>query len=245
MKPRCAALAGIVLALAVGGCGGGGDGGPATLSVYVSVPLQGSRAAAGAAIENGARLALADAGGRVGELRVRAVYLDDSGPGGWTIARAAANARRAAEDSSSIGYLGDLDSGATRASLPIINQAEIVQISPASTAIDLTRLPPAGNADPGRYRPGEHETFARVVPADDVQARAAALWASKRGAKTFAAPADRSAFGRTMSEEFAAEAQDLGLRPFSERDVRRSFPNGGPDAIYPEPCPAQKGSPCG
>jgi branched-chain amino acid transport system substrate-binding protein len=241
VKPRWVALAGIVLALGVGGCGGGGDGEPATLSVYVSAPLQGPRAAAGAAIEDGARLALADAGGRVGKLRVRAVYMNDSGPGGWTIARAAANARRATEDSSSIGYLGDLDSGATRASLPITNQAEIVQISPGSTAIDLTRLPPVGNADPDRYRPGDHETFARLVPADDIQARAAALWADKRGAKTFAAPADQSVFGRTMSEEFASEARDLGLSPFSEGDIRRRFPDGRPDAIFLGTVPGARG----
>lgn len=231
MKPRCVALAGIALALAVGGCGGGGDAGPATLSVYVSAPQQGPRAAAGEAVADGARLALADAGGRVGKLRVRGVYLDDSGPGGWTIARAAANARRAAEDSSSIGFLGDLDSGATRASLPITNQAEIVQISPGSTAVDLTRLPPVGSADPGRYQPGDHRTFARVVPADDVQARAGAGWAKRLGAGRVAAVSDGSAFGRGLALEFRRAAGELSLATARPGDSQLIYYGGEPAGL--------------
>jgi branched-chain amino acid transport system substrate-binding protein len=183
---RAAAIATVAaLVGAATGCfGGSGDrgSGPETLTVYVSVPLHGSRAAEGAAIANGARLALADAGGRVGPLRVRGVYLDDTEGGEWTLAQAGANARRATEDSSSIGYIGDVDSGATKASLPITNQAQLVQISPASTAVDLTRLPAAGGGNPNRYQPDDR-TFARVVPDDEVQARAAGLWAQQLGAK--------------------------------------------------------------
>jgi ABC-type branched-subunit amino acid transport system substrate-binding protein len=161
-----------VFAAAAGGCGGG-DGGPATLTVYVSAPLHGAQAAEGRAIVDGAKLALAGHD-RVGQLRIRAVYLDDTGGGTkWSPVATAANARRAAEDSSAIGYIGDVDSGATRVSLPITNQAEIAQISPASTAVDLTRE--AGGVDPDDYQPSDDQTFARVVPANDVQARAAGL----------------------------------------------------------------------
>jgi ABC-type branched-subunit amino acid transport system substrate-binding protein len=169
------ALLVVVLAAAVAGCGGGDDDdGPATLAVYVSAPLHGGRAGEGRAIVAGAKLALQEAGARVGDFRIRAVYLDDTGGGPkWSPVATAANARRAAEDSSTIGYIGDVDSGATRFSLPITNQADIVQISPASTAVDLTRE--AGGVDPDVYRPSDEQTFARVVPANDVQARAAGL----------------------------------------------------------------------
>jgi ABC-type branched-subunit amino acid transport system substrate-binding protein len=182
MRTACAAAL-LVAAVSVAGCGGGsGSQGAATLTVYVSAPLQGGRSAQGRGIVNGARLALAQHGGRVGELKLRAVYLDDTRNGRWSLVRTADNARRAAEDGTAIGYIGDLDSGATRISLPITNQAEMVQISPGSTAVDLTRQAPGG-LGPGRYQPSGGQTFARVVPADDVQARAAAAWAKQLGGR--------------------------------------------------------------
>ncbi len=234
MSRGLAAVAAIVVLMLVGGgCGGGGGGGtgPKTLTVYVSAPMNGDRAAAGQAIVNGAKLALADAGGRVGRLKVRGVYLDDTVGGQWNLARAAANARRAAEDVTAIGYIGDLDSGATRASLPITNQAEIVQISPASTAVDLTRIPPVGNANPDRYRPSGRRTFARVVPDDDVQARAAALWAKQLGAKRVGSITDGSVFGKTLADAFDQEAARLGLGAGEGGGVDLDYYGGGPDGF--------------
>jgi branched-chain amino acid transport system substrate-binding protein len=222
-----------VLAFAGAGCGGGSGGGsgPKTLTVYVSVPLTGSREAAGRAVVNGARLALADAGGRIGSLKVRAVYLDDTSDGRWSLARTAANARSAAEDVTAIGYIGDLDSGATRASLPITNQAEIVQISPGSTAVDLTRRPPVGDTTPDRYRPSGRQTFARVVPDDDVEARAAAVWAKQMGAKRVGAVTDGSAFGQTLARAFDQETARIGLGTGEGGGVDLVYYGGGPDGF--------------
>jgi branched-chain amino acid transport system substrate-binding protein len=240
VKPRASAILGVAaLALAVGGCAGGDSGevGGETLTVYVSSPLHGARTAEGRAIVNGAKLALDEAGGRVGPLRVRAVYLDDTEGGRWSLARSAGNARRAAQDVTAIGYLGDLDSGATRASLPITNQAEMVQISPGSTAVDLTRLPPVGGADPDRYRPSGKQTFARVVPADDVQARAAALWAMRLGLTRIEAISGGSDFGQIMVDEFTAAAHRLGMKVVRARGGQGLRPSlgsaaGGIDGAY-------------
>ncbi len=214
---RPAAIASVAaLALAASGCFGGAGSGGGTgferLTIYVSVPLHGARALAGQAVIAGATLALDQTGGKVGDLRIRGAYLDDSRGGSWSLARSAANARRAAEDSTTIAYIGDLDSGATRASLPITNQAEIVQISPASTAVDLTRLPPAGGPGPGDYRPSGKQTFARVVPDDDVQAAAAALWAKRSGIRVVNSVNDGSDFGRSLEREFDQAARREGLR---------------------------------
>jgi branched-chain amino acid transport system substrate-binding protein len=232
-----AIAAAALTALALTGCGDGGSSGPVTLRIYVSAPLQGARGAKGEAVQDGARLALADAGGRVGRFHIRGVYLDDSDARGWTIARTAANARRAAQDTAAIGYVGDLDSGATKVSLPITNQAEIAQVSPGSGAVDLTRLSSAGGSDPDRYRPSDRQSFARVVPADDVVARAAAIWAKRERAQTFAASGDRTAFGRITEDAFASEARALGMRPFTSADTANQFPTAGdkppgPDAVW-------------
>jgi branched-chain amino acid transport system substrate-binding protein len=208
---RAAVAAFAAAVLAVAGCEGGGGGGPATLRIYVSAPLHGGRAAEGQAIEDGARLALADAGGKVGQFVIRGIYLDDSDAGGWSIARTAANARQAAQDTAAIGYVGDVDSGATRVSLPITNQAEIAQVSPASGAVDLTRIPPVGEAEPDRYRPNDKQSFARVVPDDEVQARAAAVWAKKTGGQRGTVVSDGSVYGDTMAAAFAQAGGGLGI----------------------------------
>jgi branched-chain amino acid transport system substrate-binding protein len=220
---RLAAIVAIA-ALAGGGCAGGsGGGGPEVLSVYVSAPLHGGRAADGAAIVDGVKLALADARGRVGGLRVRAIYLDDTEGGGWSLARTAANARRASQDASAIGYIGDLDSGATRVSLPITNQAQIMQISPGSTAVDLTREPPVGDLGPERLQPRGEQNFARVVPDDEVQAGAAAEWAKRLGGKRVGVIDDGSQFGGVLARGFEQRAARLGLG---------GGEGGGTDLIY-------------
>lgn len=155
------------------------------MNIYIGLPLSGDRGAEGRAIADGARLALARAGDRAGAYAVRALFLDDTGGGRrWSLAASAANARRAAEDSSAIGFIGDLDSGATRASLPITNQAGIVQISPGSTAVDLTRRV-SEQLTPERYRPEDESSFVRLVrPADRLG-----------GASPFIPPAELSAPG--------------------------------------------------
>lgn len=214
MSRRTLGAAMICAALALtGGCGadGGAGAGDETLTAYVSAPLQGERAAEGRGIVNGAKLALADAGGKVGGLRVDGVYLDDTRKGRWSLARTAANARRAVEDVTAIGYIGELDSGATRVSLPITNQAEMVQISPGSTAVDLTRIPPVDDLEPERYRPSDKQTFARVVPDDEVQARAAALWAKRMGARRVLVAYDGFPFAQVLREAFTEEAVRLGI----------------------------------
>lgn len=240
MSMRRVAVAALAFAaLAVAGCGDGGGSGPVTLRIYVSAPLQGGRAAEGQAIEDGARLALIDTGGRIGRFRISGVYLDDSDGGGWSIARTAANARRAAQDTAAIGFVGDVDSGATRVSLPITNQAEIAQVSPASGAVDLTRIPAVGEAEPNRYRPSDRQSFARVVPDDEVQARAAATWAKKAGGRRGAVVSDGSVYGDAIAAAFAQAAGGLGMSVTRIRTGRRGteglpqrLARQAPDFVY-------------
>ncbi len=118
-----AALTIAALAALVAGCASGGSGiqPGERVDVYVSMPLHGPESANGRDIVDGARLALADARRKVGELAVRATYLDDTAGNGpdadWSPSVAAGNARRATQDSAAIAYIGEFDSGATRFSL--------------------------------------------------------------------------------------------------------------------------------
>src|SRR6185503_10138256 len=110
------AAAALLAALLVAGCGintGGGSDGDATLTVYVSAPLTGPGRADGTAVADGARAALEEAGREAGGVEVRAEYLDVAGrnESRFDPVTVAANARTATEDSTSVAYIGELDSG--------------------------------------------------------------------------------------------------------------------------------------
>ncbi|MFI5027157.1 MAG: hypothetical protein ACHQCI_10470, partial [Solirubrobacterales bacterium] len=125
--PRLALAA--LLALALTGCGLAGSAKiEAPVTVYVSLPLTGPRGADGSDAADGARLSLEQAQGRAGSIQVRATYLDDAKGRVWDPVTVGANARQAVQDSSAAAYIGELDSEPTRASVPITNDAGLVQV---------------------------------------------------------------------------------------------------------------------
>src|SRR5439155_24080485 len=130
--------------------------------------------AASEQIVNGEKLALSQAGGRAGPFKVGYVSLDDSNQtnGVWNPGVTASDAKAAAQDTATIAYLGDFDSGATAISLPLINGAGIPQISPASPYVGLTQAQDAGQDEPERFYPSGVRTFARLQPGDADQAKA-------------------------------------------------------------------------
>jgi hypothetical protein len=128
--PKLVLIAACALWLMVG-CGeSAGVGEGAVASVYVAAPL-----CAGAERE------LARDGDEAGDVRVRAVCL----PGGESsqkldLARIGANARRATEDATTIGYIGEPTRSATRFSEPIIDAAGIPQLTETSGAAAMKKL---------------------------------------------------------------------------------------------------------
>jgi branched-chain amino acid transport system substrate-binding protein len=216
-KLLIAALAALAAVLA--GCASAGSGiqPGERVDVYVSMPLRGPEAATGRDVVDAARLALADAGGKAGQLKIRAVYLDDTAGHGararWSPAAAAANARRASQDSAAIAYIGDFDSGATRFSLPITNEAHILQVSPSSAAVDLVQpFLGAGDQIPEEVQPTGQRTFGRVIPSDEVQADAAVAWAKRLGISSARVVGDSSSFSRVMESAFGEQARARGIK---------------------------------
>lgn len=206
MRPRSWASAALLTAcVALASCGGGGVSGASRATVYVSMPLRGPSGADGRDVVDGARMALAAAGGKAGRLAVRARYLDDAvgGPSAaWSAAAVGANARAATEDTSAVAYIGDFESGATRTSEPITNAAHLLQVSPASSAVDLTRPFLGSDTLPAVEDQGGERTFGRVIPDDSAQAAAASAWARQLGIDRIQVLGDGSAYGRTMATAF-------------------------------------------
>ncbi|HEY8002182.1 MAG TPA: ABC transporter substrate-binding protein [Solirubrobacterales bacterium] len=231
MRPLAAAAVIVVAATLAGGCSGGGSEvtEDASLTVYVSLPLRGPSGAEGRDAADGARLALTDAGDEAGGTAVSAEFLDDTegapGEARWTPAQAAANARAATQDSTAIAYLGDFESGATRASLPVTNAARMLQVSPASAAGDLI-APSPGSDDVPETQPSGSRTFGRVIPSDRAQAEAGAGWVDELGFDRVGTQSDGTEFGDQM---VAAFEQALRGAAVVRAGVELLYYGGGPD----------------
>ena len=97
------------------------------------------------AVIDGEKLALEDAGSKVGKIKLKYESLDDStaqNPGTADEGQTAQNARKAVRDQSTILYLGEFNSGGTKVSLPVLNKAGIPQISPSNTCLLYTSPSP-------------------------------------------------------------------------------------------------------
>jgi len=198
------------------------DGVQGPLTVYVSAPFRGLAGPDGRDVRDGAELALADAGGMAADVEVEATYLDDTEGSGaaarWSPAAVAANAREASQDTSATAYIGDFESGATRVSLPITNQAMLPQVSAASSALDLVSDPEDEGAPPSGLQPSGERTFLRVIPDDRVQAEAAAAWARRSNVGVAATLSDGTQFGDAVVDEFAEAATGVGIEVAEAQD---------------------------
>jgi branched-chain amino acid transport system substrate-binding protein len=169
-----------VCGLLLAGCGGSRHAhrrqpAASVASIYSSLPLQGPDGAEGTAVQNGIRLALAQAGARAGRFRVRYVALDDTRGDDlpWSARQVQRNAQAAAADTSAVYYIGELTAAASEVSMPVLNDAGLAQVSPTATAVGLTTHDPgAGPQEPQRYQPSGRQTFLRIVPNDAVEAAA-------------------------------------------------------------------------
>jgi branched-chain amino acid transport system substrate-binding protein len=201
----------------VTGCGGVGVSGAASsgnqLAVYSSLPLQGPSAAVSEEIVDGEKLALAEAGGRVGPFRVSYFSLDDSNPtsGRWDPGVTATNAKTAAQDASTIAYLGDYNSAASAVSLPLINAAGILQVSPASPYVGLTSTLDAGQDEPERFYPSGRRTFARLQPGDPVQGAAQVRLMRSLGVRKLYVIDDQDPFEVPLAQIVAGDAERSGI----------------------------------
>jgi branched-chain amino acid transport system substrate-binding protein len=208
----------VVAALGVTGCGGVGVSGASSavgnqLTIYSSLPLQGPSGPSSQQIVNGEKLALSEAGGRIGPFKISYLSMDDSSPstGEWNPGVTATNAKTAAEDTTTIAYLGDYNSGASAVSLPLINASGILQISPASPYVGLTSSLDAGQDEPERFYPSGNRTFGRLQPGDPAQAEAQVKLMKTLGVKRLYVLDDQGPFEIPLAMLVAGDAEAAGI----------------------------------
>jgi branched-chain amino acid transport system substrate-binding protein len=212
------------LALGVAACGGGSDNsstsggggssGRTSLTIYSSLPLQGDSRPQSTDVVNGEKLALEEAGGKVGKFTIKYVSLDDAtaAAGKWDPGQTSADGRKAAQDASTIAYLGEFNSGASAISIPILNEANVLQISPSNTYVGLTRSEGADKGEPDKYYPAGKRTFGRVVPADHIQAAAQVTYQKDQGCKKTYILNDKEVYGKGIAVQVQNIAKAQGLQ---------------------------------
>jgi branched-chain amino acid transport system substrate-binding protein len=197
-----------------GGAAPSGDGG-GSLTVYSSLPLQGASRPQSEDVINGIKLALKQKGGKCGDFKINYKSLDDAtaAAGKWEAGQTSANARKVAQDDSAIAYIGEFNSGASAISIPINNEAEILQVSPSNTALGLTKGGPGAEpGEPDKYYPSGERNYGRVVPVDIIQGKAQAQWMKDEGVKSVYILDDAEVYGKGVAKNTQSAAEELGIK---------------------------------
>lgn len=235
-KSKLAVLAAMAssLCLAVAGCSSsdsaaGSSSGTTTVSIGVGVPLTDGAVAMGQGIVRGVNLAVAEAN-KSSELtdlglKIAVVEGDDKGDpttGGNVATQFASNPNL-------IGVVGHLNSGVARVAVKTYNQANLVEVSPANTAADLTQM--------------GMSNFFRVCATDPVQGPAGAAYAvSTIGAKTAFVLDDSTTYGEGLANAWVVGFQEkggslVGREKTTDKDTNftalaAAIKNSGADMVY-------------
>jgi branched-chain amino acid transport system substrate-binding protein len=189
---------------------GAGDKGE--IEIWSSLPRQGSSKAQSDTMVNAIKMAIEEAGGVVAGYKINYQDKDDStaAAGKWDEATEIKNANDAVANDRLVAYIGTLNSGAAKLSIPILCAKGIAMISPANTAVGLTK--PFEPGEPDKYYPnGCKRNYTRVIPNDALQGNAGALWASQLGLKNVYILDDTEVYGKGIADVFNSKAGEYGL----------------------------------
>ena len=217
---------------------------PDLVKIVSSLPRTGSAKHQSDTLVRGIRMAIDEAGGKVGRFRIEYLDLDDStaAAGQWTSEAEAANARRALQDPDVCAYIGTFNSGAAKVSMPILNLGDLLMVSPANTAVGLTKPGLGVPGEPEVYRPTGRRNYTRVVPADDLQGPMAADWAQRRGVTKVYILDDNEVYGKGIADLFDERCRELGIEVLGHdsidakaqefKSLMASIKSTKPDLVY-------------
>jgi branched-chain amino acid transport system substrate-binding protein len=198
-----------------------------TLTIYSSQPLQGATRAQAEDVIRSEKLALHQAGGKVGPFTIKYVPLDDAtaSAGEWDPGAVSSNARKAAQDRATIAYLGEFNSGASAIALPILNQIPILEVSPSNTYVGLTRSEGADKGEPDKYYPSGKRTYGRVVPADHIQAAAQVKFMTEQQCHKLYILNDTETYGSGIARSVATGAKATGITVLADDGINEKAQN--------------------
>ena len=211
---KLGALAAVAVMVFAACSSSGTSGDKGTIEIWSSLPRQGSSKAQTDTIVNAIKLALDEAGNKAGGYTIVYKDVDDStaAAGKWDEATEIKNANDAVANDKLVAYIGTFNSGAAKLSIPILCAKGIVMVSPANTYPGLSKAGKGEADEPDKYYPGGcTRNYTRVVPADDLQGRAGAVFAAKLGVKNVYILDDTELYGKGIADVFNSEAAGAGL----------------------------------
>lgn len=218
-----------------------------TIKLYSSWPLSAAYEQIGGDFSESVRLAMELWGNAAGGYALEYVPLDDgiaANNGSWDGVLEAENASKAINDPDCMVYLGTYNSGAAMVSIPLNNEAGLVQISPANTAVQLTKESEFNEEGyPDVLYPTGKRNFLRVIPSDDLQGSAGANFAATDLGKSRAFVLhDNQTYGKGLADVFAKTFGDLGGEVLGVEAYDANAPeyqalmsriaSMGPDVVY-------------
>ena len=213
---------GALLGLAgCGGCSGKGN----AIKIVSSLPRTGSAQGQTNTIVNGIKMAIDDYGGEIAGMKIAYQDMDDAtaAQGQWDAGKESDNAREAVGDKNVMVFIGPYNSGAAKSSMPILNEAGLVQISPAATWPGLTKKVPGDDksGEPGIYRKEpDRITFCRVCPTDFVQGPLSAVFVKDvLKAKRVYILDDKELYGAGIANLFKKKCDELGIQVLGHESI--------------------------
>ena len=196
------------------------------IHVYSSLPRQGTNTEQTDTLVEQIKATLD--GKTVGAFTIKYFDLDDSSAaagGDWDPAVEQANANKAAADPDAMIYIGTYNSGAAKISIPILNEACLVMISPANSYPGLTKAVEGVTkpGEPGTYYPGAYRNYARVIATDDAQGAAGAEWAKRLGKTKAYVLDDTQTYGHGLAASWALHATKIGITVLSTGGKSEGF----------------------
>ncbi|HEY5506544.1 MAG TPA: branched-chain amino acid ABC transporter substrate-binding protein [Coriobacteriia bacterium] len=221
------------VALVVTGCGSTAGTPAATgatkVTIGIGAPLTDGAVALGKGMVRGANLAIeqANATQEVKDLKLTIASVEGDDKGDPTTGGNVAT--QFASNPTLVGVMGHLNSGVTRVAVKIYNAANIVQVSPANTAVDLTQM--------------GMKNYFRVCANDAVQGPAGADYAFKTAGKKKAFVVDDSTpYGVGLADEWSKQfiadgGAVAGREKTSDKDTDfkslvTKIKAAGPDIVY-------------
>lgn len=217
-----------------------------TVKIVSSLPMTGSSLGQSQTIVNGIQQVVDENKSTAcdGKVKIEYEVMDDAtaAAGKWDPAQVTSNANKAVADPSVVAFIGHYNSGAAKLSIPILNQANLVMVSPANTYPGLTKPGLGEPNEPAVYYPNGKRNYSRVVPADDLQGSAGANWAKSLGVKKVYILDDQELYGKGLADIFESSAKKLGIEVLGHegidakasdyRALMTKIKALGPDLIY-------------
>jgi branched-chain amino acid transport system substrate-binding protein len=196
------------------------------IHVYSSLPLGGTNTPQTTAMVEQIKSTLD--GQKVGDYTIKYTSLDDSSAaknGDWDGTVETSNANKAANDPAAMVYIGTYNSGAAKLSIPILNAACLVMLSPANSYPGLTHAVQGVTAqgEPDTYYPGGYRNYARNINTDDHQGGASSEWALSLGFKKAYVIDDGQTYGQGIGRAWALHFGQIGGTVVSSNGSSESY----------------------